>query len=239
MNRRKFIELLNLYIDGEVDPEDVGRLEQKISGDAEARKTYNEYCQLYRGSRMVYERFRLQAPPEIVTDRRRITLWDWFSARRLGGLTIAAGGVAAAIILVSGSLFLMHPGGDIETMEEIVLNPAHNPEVSSRVTVAPVIETFNADTDIFELLPASDGTLVPAQLSVAWNPEINLRGEFLDRPLTPALWPTFDNNQWETGTQITYPLNAPVQSDYRVYRGLDSSSRRTSSYQPVDFQFPK
>jgi hypothetical protein len=235
MNRRKFIELLNLYIDGEIDPEDVGRLEQVISTDAKARSIYNQYCRLHRGSRLIYERFRMQAPPKEYPDRNRTGVLGWFPARRMGRLTIAASGMAAAIILVSGSVLLMQSEGGRETTEEIALTPGQGTGPASIVVLAPVIQTFNSDTEIFELVPANDGTLVPA----AWNPEISLRGGFLDQRVAPVAWPAFNGIQWNTPTHFTYPEGMPGQNEYRVYRGPESGSRQTSAYRPVGFQFQK
>jgi hypothetical protein len=235
MNRRKFIELLNLYIDDEIDPEDVGRLEQVISRDAEARKIYNQYCRLHRGSRLIYERFRRQAPPERMPNRNRTGFPGWLQTRRMGRLAITASGMAAAIILVSGSVLLMPTGGDLEKNEEIALAPGPETGSNSIVAVAPVIKTFNADTEVFELVPANDGTLVPA----AWNPEISLRGEFLSRRVAPVAQPVFNGIQWDPPTRFLHPNDMPVQDEYRVYRGSQSSNSRTSTYQPVGFQFRK
>jgi hypothetical protein len=235
MNRRKFIELLNLYIDGEIDPEDVSRLEEKISRDAEARRVYNQYCRLHRGSRQIYERFRTQAPPEKVPDRDRTGVLAWFPTRRLGRLTIAASGMAAAILLVSGSVLLMQPGSETETMEEIALTPAPSMESTSVFVAAPVIQSFNSDTEIFELIPANDGTLVPA----AWNPEINLRGEFLHKKAVPLAWPASSGIHWETPAQITYKVDLPNRSDYRVYRSRGSVPLQISAHQLGTFQFRK
>ena len=235
MNRRKFIELLNLYIDGEIDPKDVGRLEEVIGRDPKARSIYNQYCRLHRGSRLIYERFRMQAPPKKVPDRQRTGILGWFPARRVGRLAIAASGMAAAIILVSGSVLLMQPGGDSGMIEEIALTPGKGSGSTSFVAVAPVIQTFNADTEIFELVPANDGTLVPA----AWNPEISLRGKFLNQRIAPVAWPAFYGIQWDTPAHYTYPEGMSVQDEYRVYRGPPSGSRRTSAHRPVGFQFQK
>ncbi|RKX35835.1 MAG: hypothetical protein DRP71_02160 [Verrucomicrobia bacterium] len=235
MNRRKFIELLNLYVDGEIDPEGVRRLEQMISRDAEAQRIYNQYCRLHRGSRLIYERFRMHAPPEKIPDRSRTGVLGWFPAARSGRLAIVASGMAAAIVLVTGSVLLMQPGGGREIMEEIALNPVQGTGSTSVVAVPPMIQSFNADTDTFVLVPSSDGTLVPA----AWNPEISLRGEFLNQRVAPVAWPAFDGIRWDTPPRITYPESVSLQGEYRVYRGLPSGNHRTSAYQTAGFQFQK
>jgi anti-sigma factor RsiW len=235
MNRRKFIELLNLYIDGEINPEDVRRVEEKISRDGEARRVYDQYCRLHRGTRLLYERFRAQAPPEKVPNRDRTGILTRFPPLRPRRLTIAASGIAAAIILVSVSVLLMQPGSGGDTMEEIALTPAKGVGSAPVYAAAPVIQSFNSDTEIFELVPANDGTLVPA----AWNPEINLRGEFLNQKAAPVAWPASSGIQWETPAQIIYPVRTPGRSDHSVYRSRGSAPFKISAHQLETFQSPK
>jgi len=235
MNRRKFIELLNLYIDGEIKPEDVRRLEEKISRNGEARRIYSQYCRLHRGTRLVYERFRMQAPPEKVPNRDRPGILTRFPTLRLGRLTIAASGMAAAIILVSGSVLLMQPRSGGDTMEEIALTPTKGIGSTPVYATAPEIQSFSTDTAIFELEPANDGTLVPA----AWNPEINFRGEFLNQKAAPVAWPASSGIQWVRPAQITYPVSVPAQGETLVYRSRESGVFRVSAHRPGSFQFRK
>ena len=79
------------------------------------------------------------------------------------------------------------------------------------------------------------------ELMLRRNPgaAINLRGDFLDRQVAPTIWPAFSGDQWETEIEIASPLDVPFQREYRVSRGPDYSSNRTSSSQPVEFQFSK
>ena len=227
MNRRKFIELLNLYIDGEIKPEDVRRLEEKISRNREARRVYDQYCRLHRGTRLVYERFRMQAPPETVPNRDRPGILARFPTLRLGRLTIAASGMAAAIMLVSGSVLLMQPRSGGDTMEEIALTPTKGIGSTPVYATAPVIQSFSGGTEIFELVPA------------AWNPEINLGREFLNQKAAPVAWPAFSGIQWVTPAKITYPVSVPVQGGTLVYRSRESGVFRVSAHRPGSFQFRK
>jgi len=48
MNDREFIELLNLYVDKEISPEDALRLEAEVAAGPERRKVYDQYCRIQR-----------------------------------------------------------------------------------------------------------------------------------------------------------------------------------------------
>jgi len=236
MSRRKFIELLNLYLDGEIDPVDLDRLEQQINHDEEARMIYNQYCRLHRGTQLVCERFRMKAPPEKVPDGSRTGILDWFPTRRLGRLSLVAGSMAATIILVSGAVLLMQPKKESGTIEQIALNPSPDSETTSIVSVSTPIRSFNTETVVFELGSTREETLVPA----TWKPEINLHSEFLNqRVAAPVPQPVFSGLEWGTPTRIATPALVPLPDEYRVYRGLDSGSRRTSDPHWVSYQFQK
>lgn len=61
MKEPKFIELLNLYIDQQISPEEAAALEQEILRDARRRRIYRQYCQMHRACSVVFENFRSQA----------------------------------------------------------------------------------------------------------------------------------------------------------------------------------
>jgi len=48
MNDREFIELLNLYVDKEISPEDALRLEAEVGANPARRKVYDQYCKMHR-----------------------------------------------------------------------------------------------------------------------------------------------------------------------------------------------
>jgi anti-sigma factor RsiW len=56
----KFIELLNLYIDQQISPEEAARLEEEIIANPRRRRTYKDYCRLHRACTLVFENFRNQ-----------------------------------------------------------------------------------------------------------------------------------------------------------------------------------
>jgi len=61
MNDRKFLGLLNLYLDGEIDSNSAAGLEREILSDPRRQEVYAEYCRIHRATKLVYERFRTAA----------------------------------------------------------------------------------------------------------------------------------------------------------------------------------
>lgn len=58
MKDRKFFELLNLYLDCEIDSRAASELEREILSNREHRRVYGEYCRIHRATRLAFERFR-------------------------------------------------------------------------------------------------------------------------------------------------------------------------------------
>ena len=67
MNHKKFIQLLNLYIDGEASPAEARDVQRAIENDPARRRIYHEYCRIQTATRAVYDQFRTageEARPE-------------------------------------------------------------------------------------------------------------------------------------------------------------------------------
>lgn len=62
MNDRRFIELLNLYVDQQIDAAEAAELEAEVLRSPERRITYNDYCRLQRGCSLLGEGARSLAP---------------------------------------------------------------------------------------------------------------------------------------------------------------------------------
>jgi hypothetical protein len=58
MKERKFFELLNLYLDCEIDSKAASELESEILSNRERRRVYGDYCRIHRATRLAFERFR-------------------------------------------------------------------------------------------------------------------------------------------------------------------------------------
>jgi hypothetical protein len=88
MKDSEFIELLNLYLDHEIDAEDVGRLEAEVNSDPGRRQVYLQYCRMQKACAGLAGRFVEGAEPAR----------GWAIAARSGSpwRTFRAAGVVAA-----------------------------------------------------------------------------------------------------------------------------------------------
>jgi hypothetical protein len=55
MNDKEFIELLNLYVDREIDAEDALRLEKMVATNPRRREVYDQYCRIQKACSMLSE----------------------------------------------------------------------------------------------------------------------------------------------------------------------------------------
>lgn len=60
MKNREFIELLNLYVDHEISPEDALRLEAEVLSNPERRKVYQQYCRMQKACSQLAETLAVQ-----------------------------------------------------------------------------------------------------------------------------------------------------------------------------------
>jgi anti-sigma factor RsiW len=170
MNQRKFINLLNLYLDGEIEPNDAAELEHEILSNPERRRIYSEYCRIQRATKLVYEQFRLAAEDQsdmgVGTVQQAIQLPP--SGNRVAGLEAGSpfrrylwwlGGVAAACAALAVSLrsFQTSPTS-VAATEPVVAAPVvattdqSQPEATKRVEkfAAPFAPAARTDPYVAE-----------------------------------------------------------------------------------------
>lgn len=95
MKEREFIELLNLYVDREINAEDALRLESAVLDDPKRREIYDQYCRMAKACTMLTADTMASASEPITVDFRPHRAWGFgpFAA----GLAAAA--VCAAVII--------------------------------------------------------------------------------------------------------------------------------------------
>jgi len=101
MKESKFIELLNLYIDQQISPEDARLLEEEILQDPRRRRIYNQYCKMHRACTLVFENFRAQAQPAAGGVGQVANSVVEFQPPRRVGWAYSAAGLAAACVAVA------------------------------------------------------------------------------------------------------------------------------------------
>ncbi|MCF7686778.1 MAG: hypothetical protein K9M98_09780 [Cephaloticoccus sp.] len=102
MTTTKFTELLNLYLDHEINLEDAAKLEAEIQHNPVHREIYRQYCRMHKGCTLLARDFvgatEPTAPKKIVVgagkSRSQFTMWTTGL-----GLAAAAG---FAVVLMTG-----------------------------------------------------------------------------------------------------------------------------------------
>ena len=103
MTHEKFIELLNLYLDGALPPAEAAALERDIAGNLEHRRIYRQYCQMQNACGELAERFREEASPApyfrkgAVVELPARAQGGWFRSVAL----MASGALAACVVFVA------------------------------------------------------------------------------------------------------------------------------------------
>lgn len=158
MTHDKFIELLNLYLDGALPPAEAAALEREIHGNVQRRRIYRQYCQMQKACTHLSERFREEASPAAqfrsgaVVENRRRASGEWMRAIALVG----GGALAACGVFVGVRLSVAHNQG---------ATVVQSAPVSSAVTAAAVPATTVAAST--QTVPAT--TTVDSNNSAVFN----------------------------------------------------------------------
>ncbi len=159
MNDKKFIELLNLFVDREISSAEAAELEQEVARNPERRKVYQQYCRIHRGSVLLAKSYKSEGLPAgsklaqaarsadekvaLFPERRSSGFgWAWAS-----GLGVAAAAACVAFIVVrnDGS----GPAAPVTGSPAIA---QHVPATSSSLAVpaTPRIERVATSSDGFK-----------------------------------------------------------------------------------------
>ncbi len=124
MNDRRFIELLNLYVDQELSDAEARELEQEIAQRPDRRRVYSQYCRMQRACVRLLEQQAAPAPRlaeireagsmvERVEPATVINLTELPAPRRrrMGWAAWSGGLAAAAACVAVGLVALRQPSG--------------------------------------------------------------------------------------------------------------------------------
>lgn len=219
MKETRFIELLNLYVDHQIAPEEAAELEAEILRDPARRKTYRDYCRMQRACGMLFDRERQSAPAYFALEKslketerkivgfpdRRKTGWGTYTAA-FAGLTAMAACVA---------LVLLRPGATpVATDVNLASAPAEKtsapfviqPSLTQAVAFVPrsnaVLQPTFASQNLLSSNDADDG-LALDRTGVEWLQQVQL---------PPVQRVLVDNAVFETRPTLQ-------QEDSREFRG--------------------
>jgi hypothetical protein len=164
MKDSKFIELLNLYIDRQISPEDAARLEEEILQDPRRRQVYAQYCKMQRACTLVFEDFRIRAAQtapaagqvasrvaEFEPRRHKRAIWGYYAA----GLA-----AAACVTLVAVQIFFR--SGAPATQDHPVVLPGPNAGSTHREVITTSVPVRMDATPRWPSQPS--GSLVAQRL---------------------------------------------------------------------------
>lgn len=107
MKDSRFIELLNLYVDREIAPEDAAALEAEVHRSAERRQLYEQYCRMDQGCTLLLSQNTASPAPKLAAAlaeaERKVVEFPAHSGGRsklvlFGGLMAAAAAVAIVFV---------------------------------------------------------------------------------------------------------------------------------------------
>lgn len=192
MNDKRFIELLNLYVDQELTDEEARTLEQEIARRPERREIYTQYCRMQRACVRLFEQQRapqpqiealrtaalaaepFEAPVQVVhlpeSAPRRSWRPTWAGAMWSGGLMAAAACVTFLVVRQA-------PQGPETSGVAVAATAVPPPAIASVVEEAPA-ETYRPVLVMNALLrPTGDSSHATAALpptSLEWLHEVKL-----------------------------------------------------------------
>lgn len=130
MKEPTFIELLNLYIDQQITPDDAARLEEEIQTNPRRRRVYQQYCRMHRACTIVMENYGAAAETgdevEFQTPARR-AVWGYY----------VAGLAAACVAMVTAQLY-WRPAANAGAGQPAAVPLAAAPANSQSVVAVPV-----------------------------------------------------------------------------------------------------
>jgi hypothetical protein len=157
MKESEFIELLNLYVDHEIDPEDAKRLEAEVAADPERREVYRQYCGMQKACKILAEHYQEPAEANILPLRREERRWA--ALVPAVGLALAA---CVAVVLVVRS-HVSTPGSSEVAVREHSAPQAGLPSIASDNYSRELVPALSLrDFSLNGNVPASEGLIATA-----------------------------------------------------------------------------
>ena len=109
MSNKEFLELLNLYIDQEISPEDRELLEQEIASNESRLAMFNEYIRLQKATEKLFNHFRDHLTDSVDLKKYQILSRDSQQRLVLGSLYSAAAVLVACMSIFAATRILSDP----------------------------------------------------------------------------------------------------------------------------------
>jgi hypothetical protein len=162
MKESRFIELINLYIDRQIGPEEAAELEAEIARSPSHRRTYLQYCRMHRACTRLFEDFHAPAASLTQALSQAESKVTAFPERgyRLARISLLGGLAAAACVAF---MLVNHPASTSA--------PAANPSINEVAQVNVPPESFHLVALAPDAHPAEFKTVMKVnKFSLANNP---------------------------------------------------------------------
>lgn len=144
MNETRFIELLNLYVDQQLSPQEAAELEAEIQKNPVRHRTYQQYCRMQKACAQLFEHERSVAPASSALTRamadadRKVVAFPGRSTRRsIWPVGISIGAIAAAACVAFVVVRQTNTGGPVSGGNQLAATPGVPPQVN--VAAVPVV----------------------------------------------------------------------------------------------------
>ncbi|ATC65436.1 hypothetical protein CMV30_16615 [Nibricoccus aquaticus] len=145
MNESRFIELLNLYVDQQLCPQEAAELEAEIQTNPTRHRTYQQYCRMQKACAQLFEHERSAAPASVAlsramadADRKIVAFPEQGTRRSIWPVGFSIGAVATAACVAFVVLSRTETQGPTVSGQVVATNE-QAPVKESGTTVARVI----------------------------------------------------------------------------------------------------
>ena len=231
MKDRRFLELVNLYLDGEISESEMGELEREIRSSAGRMDQYRRYCRMQKACMMLAEQHREMVPGtqgkivHLPEARRGWLLGQWWR----GGIYAGTAALAATVILVIGM------SGPSATDSQVAKS---GQPVGTKVVQIPVGEfspkpkyesRFASLRERWNNLSHVETVSIPASLKTVHTPEFNQ---------TPVIteWPA---SIFPSNTPLEFRYGTDVLSGATVLHGHPAAPAKEGEVEFTNFQFER
>lgn len=203
MKESRFLELVNLYLDGEITEAETNELEREIRSSAGRMEQYRRYCRMQRACMILAEESRKEVASQLHAnvvrfpeERRNWLSTQWWRGTIYGGTAA----VAATVILVISMSGPAQSPGDMARDEG---------NSSSHLVQIPVNEFERESAPEIRL-----ATLRERWSSLTSRDAANLQGQLASVPATPGFEQAPIITEWSSASIL--PERGPLEFRYRT-----------------------
>jgi hypothetical protein len=220
MKDTRFIELVNLYIDRQISPEETAELEAEIRRNPLRRRTYQEYCRMHHATRLVHDSFRSGAEPAVAGRRYGVAQIAQRARQRRQRWTVLAGGLAAAACVAFVFVGTTGPtdpeAGPVAAPEARALASAPVPAAEMVEAPAPALLELERPVVVFASRSAA-----PVSDFVALAAALREEERTLAAPAAPGRLSLFEDGVFEPRADVFPVRNQPSAAPRRARHGAE------------------